>query len=180
MTTVPLSTARITRHYSRDAWREARRRSIGASDAAAIWGASGWNSPYSVWWSKVGPMEADEPDVIQRVGHAMEPLIAEMFTEATGVAVYDPGDFTIYTNSELDCMACTPDRLTADGMAVVELKTASFSSATIGRRISLSDPDAVAASNDLLRSRAGVHRRADYSTSSRARNVLHESSQRHC
>jgi len=129
MTTQPLSTASITRHYSRDQWREARRRSIGASDAAAIWGASGWNSPYSVWWSKVGPMEPDEPDVIQRVGHAMEPLIAEMFTEATGVELFDPGDFTIYTNREVDCMACTPDRLTADGMAVVELKTASFSSA---------------------------------------------------
>lgn len=129
MKTQPLSTARITRHYSRDQWREARRRSIGASDAAAIWGASGWNSPYSVWWSKVGPMEADEPDVIQRVGHAMEPLIAEMFSEATALELYDPGDFTIYTNSELDCMACTPDRLTADGRAVVELKTASFSSA---------------------------------------------------
>lgn len=124
----PLKTATVTEYSDRDAWREARRKAIGASDAAGIWGASGWCSPYSVWWSKVGPLEADEPDVIQRVGHAMEPLIAEMVTEATGLELYDPGDFAIYSHDS-GCIACTPDRLTADGQAVVELKTASFSSA---------------------------------------------------
>lgn len=127
--TRPLTSSIVTICDNRQQWRVARRRAIGASDAAAIWGASGWNSPYSVWWSKVGPMEADEPDVIQRVGHAMEPLIDEMFIEATGIQTVDPGDFAIYTNPEVQCMACTPDRLTTDGMAVVELKTASFSSA---------------------------------------------------
>ncbi len=127
--TRPLTSSLVTICNNREEWRRARRKAIGASDAAAIWGASGWNSPYSVWWSKVGPLEPDEPDVIQRVGHAMEPLIAEMFTEATGIEVVDPGDYSIYTHPEIRCMACTPDRMTLDGMAVVELKTASFSSA---------------------------------------------------
>jgi putative phage-type endonuclease len=121
-----ITSATVSVLKDREAWRQARKQAIGASDAAGIWGASGYSSPYSVWWSKVGPLEADEPDIIQRVGHAMEPFIAELFTEATGIETHDPGDFTIYTNSEVQCMACTPDRLTADGMAVVELKTAGF------------------------------------------------------
>ncbi len=124
LTTVPATT-----YEGRAPWRKGRRRVIGASDAAAIWGASGWQSPYSVWWSKVGPLEPDYPDIVQRVGHALEPLVAEMFTELTGVPLDDPGDFTIFTHPEVRCMGCTPDRITSDGSAVVELKTAHFGSA---------------------------------------------------
>ncbi len=114
---------------NREAWRVARRKFIGASDAAAIWGCSGYSSPYSVWWSKVGEMEPDHPDIVQRVGHALEPLVAEMFTEATGVPTFDHGDFTIFRRADLPFMGCTPDRMSGDGSAVVELKTASFGAA---------------------------------------------------
>jgi putative phage-type endonuclease len=114
---------------NREAWRIARRAFIGASDAAAVWGCSGYQSPYSCWFSKVGPMEPDQPDIVQRVGHAMEPLIAEMFFELTGVPLVDHGDFTVFRHSEIPCMGCTPDRMTADGSAVVELKTAHFAAA---------------------------------------------------
>lgn len=106
-----------------------RRRFLGASDASSIWGSSGWSSPYSCWWSKVGPFEPSDGDIIQRIGHAMEPLITELFHEATGVEVYDPGDFAVFLNPECKVMGCTPDRLTTDGTAIVELKTASFGAA---------------------------------------------------
>lgn len=59
----------------------------------------------------------------------MEPLLTELVAEATGLELYDPGDFTMYVSTEVPCMACTPDRLTADGTTVVELKTAHFGSA---------------------------------------------------
>lgn len=124
-----ISEATIIQAKSRDEWLTLRRSYLGASDAASIWGASGWQSPYSVWWSKVGPAEHDEPDIVQRVGHAMEGLIAELVTEATGLKLYDPGDYTLYVSSEVPYMACTPDRLTADGTMVVELKTAHFAAA---------------------------------------------------
>ena len=114
---------------SRDQWRTARRRFIGASDAAAIWGASGYQSPYACWWSKVGPVEPDSPDIVQRVGHALEPLVAEMFTEATNIEGVDHGDYTILTHGEMSFIGCTPDRMTKAGSAVVELKTAHFGAA---------------------------------------------------
>lgn len=118
------------RNYStRESWRLARQHWLGASDAAAIWGVSGYSSPYACWYSKVAPLEADEPDIIQRVGHAMEPLVSELFTEATGVKVFDPGDFAVFIHPEAKFMAVTPDRLACDGSALVELKTASFAAA---------------------------------------------------
>lgn len=130
MSTTTLTEWECRQEYdSRERWRRARQLFIGASDAAAIWGCSGYSSPYSCWYSKVAPLEPDEPDIIQRVGHALEPLVAEMFHEATGVEIYDPGDFTIFRKQDAPHMGCTPDRLTKDGSAVVELKTASFMAA---------------------------------------------------
>ncbi len=118
------------RNYStRKSWLLGRQHWLGASDAAAIWGCSGYSSPYACWFSKVSPIEDDEPDIIQRVGHAMEPLVTELFTEATGIKVFDPGDFAVYLHPEMPFMGCTPDRLAADGSALVELKTASFAAA---------------------------------------------------
>lgn len=123
-----LSAAEVIRCRSRREWLEQRRHGIGSSDAAAIWGASSWQSAYSVAWHKLGPIEDDAADIIQRVGHALEPFIAELFTEATGVPTVDSGDFTIYRHRELSFMQCTPDRLTLAG-EIVELKTASFAAA---------------------------------------------------
>ena len=91
-------------------------------------GASSWQSAYSVAWHKLGPIEDDAPDIIQRVGHALEPFIAELFSEATGVETIDMGDFTVYQHRELSFLQCTPDRLTPAG-EIVELKTASFAAA---------------------------------------------------
>ena len=120
---------RVVDCRDRNDWLRARRKHLCATDGAAIWGASAWSSPYSVWWSKCGPFEPSESDIIQRVGHALEPLVATLFTEATNIEVVDPGDFALHVSTEAECLACTPDRLTADGSAVVELKTASFGAA---------------------------------------------------
>lgn len=128
MTQTALSAADVIRCRDRREWLEQRRHGIGSSDAAAIWGASSWQSAYSVAWHKLGPIEDDAPDIIQRVGHALEPFIAELFSEATGVETIDMGDFTVYQHRELSFLQCTPDRLTPAG-EIVELKTASFAAA---------------------------------------------------
>jgi putative phage-type endonuclease len=128
--TLPIITAaHLHRHATRQEWRQARRLGVGASDAAGLWGASTWTSPYGVWWSKVGELDPDQPTIQQRLGHACEPFIAELFTEATGIEVCDPGEYAIYASAAWPVLCCTPDRLTVDGSAVVELKTASFQSA---------------------------------------------------
>lgn len=123
-----LTTAKRIACLNRQEWRMARQSGIGSSDAAAIWGVSKWQSPYAVVWHKLGELEPDEPDIMQRVGHALEPFIAELFTEATGVETIDSGDFTIFQHGEIPYLMATPDRLTKAG-EIVELKTASFQSA---------------------------------------------------
>lgn len=116
-------------YTTRNAWRQARQSFIGASDSSAIWGVSGYSSPYACWHSKVSPLEPEDSGILQRIGHALEPLITELFHEATGVEVYDPGDFAVYRHPQHSFMGCTPDRLTYEGSAIVELKTASFGAA---------------------------------------------------
>lgn len=128
MTQLTLTTAKVIRCKDRDEWRRKRQEGIGSSDAAAIWGVSRWQSAYACAWSKLGDLEPDEPTIMQEVGHALEPYIAELFTRATGIETIDPGDHTVYQHGELPYMLCTPDRLTTAG-EIVELKTASFASA---------------------------------------------------
>lgn len=123
-----LSTANVIRCRDREEWQRKRQLGIGSSDASSIWGVNKWQSAYACAWSKLGELEADEPSIMMGVGHALEPFIAELFTQATGIELVDPGDFTIYQHAELPFMLCTPDRLTLAG-EIVELKTASFASA---------------------------------------------------
>jgi putative phage-type endonuclease len=77
-------------HYdNRQAWLEARQRGIGASDAAAVLGLSGYSSPYSVWYSKTSPIEdrGDEDELIYW-GRRLEPIIADEFWKEAGDAFY--------------------------------------------------------------------------------------------
>ncbi len=68
-------------------WLEARKNGIGASQAAAAIGVSEWQSPIGLWAEKLGLTPPAPENSSMRIGTALEPLIAEMYTEATGVKV---------------------------------------------------------------------------------------------
>lgn len=70
-----------------DQWREYRRRGIGGSDAAAIMGLNSWSSPYAVWADKTGRIPPVEENEAMRLGHYLEPYIANRFTQVTGKKV---------------------------------------------------------------------------------------------
>ncbi len=69
----------------REAWLEARRQGIGASDMAAVLGVSTWGSPLSVYAEKRGvvPLE-DKEEEWQFWGKRLEPVILEHFALQTG------------------------------------------------------------------------------------------------
>lgn len=117
---------------TRQAWLEARRTGIGGSDAAALWRASNWQSPYSVWWSKTAPLEPDDPTIEQRAGKFMEPFIAELFTEITvhRLACYD---LTLFRNKERPHLIYSPDGLCWMGrhQGVWDAKKAKFQAAQV-------------------------------------------------
>lgn len=70
-----------------DAWLDARRRGIGASDIPAIVGESPHRSALEVWAEKSGRI-APEPDVEQaelfEIGHLMEPVLLALYERRTG------------------------------------------------------------------------------------------------
>ena len=71
----------------RDEWLAWRRGGIGASDAAALVGLSRYGSPWSLWAEKVG-LTVDRPQSQrQRIGQILEPAIAQLFHETTGLHV---------------------------------------------------------------------------------------------
>lgn len=105
----------------RDAdWVNWRRGGIGGSDVAAILGLSPWASPYSVWAEKVGLIPGDdETNEAQEFGLRAEPMLAQWFTDRTGLPVSG-------TQQQMSHPARTWMRCTIDGRhdsAVIEFKT---------------------------------------------------------
>ncbi len=68
-------------------WLEARENGIGASQAAAAIGVSEWQSPIGLWAEKLKLVPPVEQNVSMRIGTELEPLIASMYTEATGIKI---------------------------------------------------------------------------------------------
>ena len=68
-------------------WLDARTHGIGASQGAAALGLSPWQSKISLWAEKLGLIPPQEQTIPMMVGTELEPLIARLYTEATGVKV---------------------------------------------------------------------------------------------
>lgn len=107
-------------------WHEQRRQGIGASEAAAIIGASPWASALSVWARKLGlDDEAADNEPIEW-GQALEPVIADKYARVTGRALADFGRLTVLVSGTWPWMRCTLDRVILDGSrydGVLEIKT---------------------------------------------------------
>lgn len=71
----------------RSEWLAWRRRGIGASDVPAILGLSPWASPYSVYAEKRGLVPDTDATEAMALGLALEPVIAALFHERTGLYV---------------------------------------------------------------------------------------------
>jgi putative phage-type endonuclease len=120
----------IERYPDRAAWLEARRRSIGGSDSAAILGLSPWASPITVYASKLALLPDDDPETREaaRWGILLEPLVAQRYREETGLSVEDPGPYAIVRNVDYPFLHTSPDRFVTHpdwGRGLVSIKTTS-------------------------------------------------------
>ena len=73
----------------RHEWLAERRLGIGGSDIAAIMGVNKWATPLTIYFQKVEGREVQENNAM-RMGRVLEPVIAQLFAEETGAAVYAP------------------------------------------------------------------------------------------
>lgn len=68
-------------------WLEARENGIGASQAAAALGLDPWESPTGLWAQKLKLVPPPPENLAMRLGTELEPFIARLYTEVTGVKV---------------------------------------------------------------------------------------------
>jgi predicted phage-related endonuclease len=89
-------------------WHAARRRSIGASEVAAVLGLGAYGSPAEVWAGKVGE-SAFEGNDATRIGTAMERRILDAAAEVLGVPVLDGSSLGQLAADETDLLTCHLD-----------------------------------------------------------------------
>lgn len=107
----------------RDAWLNARRTGIGASDVAALLGFTPrWCTPWQLWAEKHGKLPPWGGNENTALGQALEPwLIAQAPTLLDQPVERTP--HMLYAHPEHDWRLCSPDAFAEDG-ALVEAKTA--------------------------------------------------------
>lgn len=118
-------------------WHAARQAGAGGSDVAAILGMDGHGGALRVWLEKTGQARPERNARLQRAarrGHALEPLVAELFAEESGLTVLaSPGTLQHVDHPH---WIANPDRLTVphggapgDDLGVLECKTRNWRSA---------------------------------------------------
>lgn len=96
---------------TREAWLAGRGSGVGASESAALFGVSPWETPLSLWAKKTGRMPPDEIDAEWlEWGTLLEPAIAARYESKTGRRVWQGGPFCVAQHPAISCMRATPDR----------------------------------------------------------------------
>lgn len=106
------------------AWLEERRKGIGASDAAAVCGATPWRTPLEVYLDKTGQLVDKPMNAAQRIGLLLEPAVSQLYEDATGRKLVIPVASQVCKDHPI--IRANPDRMTEDGAINVQLKTAGF------------------------------------------------------
>lgn len=102
----------IIRAKDRAEWLVHRQKGIGSSEVATILGLNEWETPYQLWLRKRGMAPPKEETQAMKLGHLLEPVVADLFAEATGAEIKaeSVGD-VLYIDPERDFFRASPDRL---------------------------------------------------------------------
>lgn len=103
-----------------DEWLEERRKSVGASEVAAVMGLSQWSTPLDIYRSKNGVDRPFDP-LISLLGHEAERTLSRWLVELSGLNPELSPGFMARPN-DAPFMHATPDRMWGD--IPVQIKTA--------------------------------------------------------
>lgn len=104
-------------------WLEERRKSLGASEVAAVMGLSPWNTPLDIYKSKQG-IDTDFDPVLSMIGHESEAIVARWIEEYSGIGLKLESGFMArstlqpYLHASFDRIVQEPEFLT------IQIKTA--------------------------------------------------------
>ena len=115
---------RIIKPANHDEWLAEREKGIGASEVGAILGLSKFDTPFSLWLKKTAQIPREPENVAMKLGHMLEPIVAQLWEEATGEKVIKASAADIiYVHPEHDYMRATPDRIVRGRKKLLEIKT---------------------------------------------------------
>lgn len=104
-----------------DAWYEARRWRVGASEAPAVLGMSPWQRADDLMTAKLdGTQVPDSPAMLR--GRLLEPAVLAWGVEKVGLHYDEDASAATYVHDEHDWALANPDAITWDGV-LVEAKT---------------------------------------------------------
>ena len=98
----------------RDDWLAARRQGITASEIAVILGISPWDSPFNLYWRKLGEIPETFQTDAMSLGTYLEPWIADRWAEDH--PEWWPGMGGLWASDNRPWQLCTPDRLLFRGI----------------------------------------------------------------
>ena len=112
-----------------DKWREGRKHSIGASDAAAVMGISPWKTEAQLWDEKANgkTLDFNNSDTVR--GHRSENHILELYGIETGRKIFS-GERIMLMSNHNPFMSCTLDGIDftdEDNPIIIEVKSVKFS-----------------------------------------------------
>lgn len=116
-------------HPNEDKWREARKHSIGASDAAAVMGISPWKTEAQLWDEKANGKTLDFNNADTVRGHRSESHILELYGIETGRKIFS-GERIMLMSNHNPFMSCTLDGIDftdEDNPIIIEVKSVKFS-----------------------------------------------------
>ena len=112
-----------------DKWREGRKHSIGASDAAAVMGISPWKTEAQLWDEKANGKTLDFHNSDTVRGHRSENHILELYGIETGRKIFS-GERIMLMSNHIPFMSCTLDGIDftdENNPIVIEVKSVKFS-----------------------------------------------------
>src|SRR5437763_1146164 len=105
-------------------WLRARRAGLGGSEISALAGLNPWMSAFDLWLLKCGLAEPQPQTPIMKVGLKLEPAIAELYSEETGLELET---CPLMRHETIPFIQGSPDRLVKGQPKGVELKTSRLS-----------------------------------------------------
>ena len=107
-------------------WVHARQFYLGGSEVAAALGESSYRTPFQLWLVKTGRKEPIVSTEIMELGHLLEPMVAEKFSDMTGLKlrnISDPYEHPKHNflRGNIDRQICRSDK--HDGPGILEIKT---------------------------------------------------------
>jgi putative phage-type endonuclease len=101
---------------TRENWLAGRGSGVGASESAALFGVSPWDTPVSLWAKKTGRLIEEVEGEWIRWGNLLEEPIAKAYEETTLRKVVQAGPFCVAQHPTVACMRSTPDRFVVEAL----------------------------------------------------------------